>query len=299
MNASGNATDLLAFLAVAKERSFTKAAARLGVSQSALSHTVRSLEARLGLRLLTRTTRSVSPTEAGERLIQKVGPHFDEIEIELAGLSDLRDTPTGKIRINAMDHVLDVIIRPVLNTFLPKYPDISVEVCCDYSFVDIAAEGFDAGVRLGEAVADGMIATRIGPDMRLSVVGSPAYFEGRNRPETPRDLTSHRCNNLRLPTNGGLYTWEFTKDGETLNVRVTGQVTFNGVYPLLDAALDGFGLSYIPHDLVAAHIDTGRLIHVLEDWSPTFAGFHLYYPSRRQASPAFALLLEALRYRAG
>ncbi|KPW81505.1 LysR family transcriptional regulator [Pseudomonas cannabina] len=290
---------MLAFLAVAKERSFTKAAARLGVSQSALSHTVRSLEARLGLRLLTRTTRSVSPTEAGERLIQKVGPHFDEIEIELAGLSDLRDTPTGKIRINAMDHVLDVIIRPVLNTFLPKYPDISVEVCCDYSFVDIAAEGFDAGVRLGEAVADGMIATRIGPDMRLSVVGSPAYFEGRNRPETPRDLTSHRCNNLRLPTNGGLYTWEFTKDGETLNVRVTGQVTFNGVYPLLDAALDGFGLSYIPHDLVAAHIDTGRLIHVLEDWSPTFAGFHLYYPSRRQASPAFALLLEALRYRAG
>ncbi|BBN63357.1 LysR family transcriptional regulator [Pseudomonas syringae] len=292
-----NAADLLAFLAVAKERSFTKAAARLGVSQSALSHTVRSLEARLGLRLLTRTTRSVSPTEAGERLIQKVGPHFDEIEIELAGLSDLRDTPAGKIRINAMDHSLDLIIRPVLKTFLHKYPDISVEVCCDYSFVDIAAEGFDAGVRLGEAVADGMIATRIGPDMRLSVVGSPAYFEGRTKPETPRDLTAHRCNNLRLPTNGGLYAWEFAKDSETLNVRVTGQVTFNGVYPLLDAALDGFGLSYIPHDLVAEHIEAGRLIQVLEDWSPTFAGFHLYYPSRRQASPAFALLLEALRYR--
>lgn len=179
-----------------------------------------------------------------------------------------------------MDHSLDLIIRPVLNTFLHKYPDISVEVCCDYSFVDIAAEGFDAGVRLGEAVADGMIATRIGPDMRLSVVGSPAYFEGRTKPETPRDLTAHRCNNLRLPTNGGLYAWEFAKDSETLNVRVTGQVTFNGVYPLLDAALDGFGLSYIPHDLVAEHIEAGRLIQVLEDWSPTFAGFPPLLPEQ-------------------
>jgi DNA-binding transcriptional LysR family regulator len=292
-----NASDLLAFLAVAKERSFTKAAARLGVSQSALSHTIRGLEARLGLRLLTRTTRSVSPTEAGERLIRKVGPHFEEIEMELAGLSDLRDTPAGNIRINAMDHVLDQIIRPVLKDFLPKYPDISVEVCCDYSFVDIAAQGFDAGVRLGEDVADGMIATRIGPDMRMSVVGSPDYFANRELPKTPRALTDHLCNNLRLPTNGGLYAWEFAKDGERLKVRVSGQVTYNGVYQLLAAALDGFGLSYVPHDLVAPHISSGHLVQVLEDWSPWFSGFHLYYPSRRQSSPAFALLVDALRYK--
>lgn len=292
-----NANDLLAFLAVAKERSFTKAAAKLGVSQSALSHTIRALEERLGLRLLTRTTRSVSPTEAGERLMKRVGPHFEEIEIELAGLSDLRDTPTGSIRINATDYTLDFIIGPVLKEFLPKYPDISVEVCCDYSFVDIAAQGFDAGVRLGEDVAEGMIATRIGPDMHMSVVGSPAYFDGRERPRTPRDLTDHRCNNLRLPTNGGLYAWEFAKGSESLKARVTGQVTYNGVYQLRQAALDGFGLSYIPNDLVAPYIKAGQLIHVLEDWSPLFAGFHLYYPSRRQASPAFALLVDALRYR--
>jgi len=292
-----NATDLLAFLAVARERSFTKAAAKLGVSQSALSHTIRGLEARLGLRLLTRTTRSVSPTEAGERLMKKVGPHFEEIELELAGLSDLRDTPTGSIRINAIDHVLEMIIRPVLNEFLPKYPDISVEVCCDYSFVDIAAHGFDAGVRLGEDVAEGMIATRIGPDMRMSVVGSPAYFANRTLPQSPRDLTDHQCNNLRLPTNGGLYAWEFAKDGESLKARVTGQITYNGVYQLLHAALDGFGLSYIPNDLIAPYVKAGSLIHVLEDWSPLFAGFHLYYPSRRQASPAFALLVDALRYK--
>ncbi len=292
-----NASDLLAFLAVAKERSFTKAAARLGVSQSALSHTIRGLEARLGLRLLTRTTRSVSPTEAGERLVNRVGPHFEHIEFELAGLSDLRDTPSGTIRINAMDHALDQIIRPVLKTFLPKYPDISVEVCCDYGFVDIAAQGFDAGVRLGEDVAEGMIATRIGPDMRMAVVGSPAYFASRTPPDTPRALTGHLCNNLRLPTNGGLYAWEFAKGDETLKVRVTGQVTYNGVYQLLEAALDGFGLSYIPHDVVAPYLKSGQLVQVLEDWSPQFAGFHLYYPSRRQASPAFALLVEALRYR--
>jgi len=292
-----NANDLLAFLAVARERSFTKAAAKLGVSQSALSHTIRGLEARLGLRLLTRTTRSVSPTEAGERLMNKVGPHFEEIEIELAGLSDLRDTPAGSIRISATDYSLDFIIRPRLNQFLPQYPDISVEVCCDYSFVDIAAHGFDAGVRLGEDVADGMIATRIGPDMRMAVVGSPGYFASRPRPETPRDLTDHRCNNLRLPTNGGLYAWEFSKNGESIKARVTGQVTYNGVYPLRQAALDGYGLSYIPHDVVEPFIAAGQLIHVLEDWSPLFAGFHLYYPSRRQASPAFALLVDALRFR--
>jgi DNA-binding transcriptional LysR family regulator len=292
-----NANDLLAFLAVARERSFTKAAAKLGVSQSALSHTIRALEARLGLRLLTRTTRSVSPTEAGQHLLETIGPHFEEIEIELAALSNLRDTPAGNIRINAMDHALEYILWPVLKPFLAKYPDISVEVCCDYSFVDIAAQGFDAGVRLGEDVAQGMIATRIGPDMRMAVVGSPDYFANRVRPETPRDLTDHACNNLRLPTNGGLYAWEFKKGEESLKARVSGQVTLNGVYQLLNAALDGVGLSYIPEDLVAPHIAAGRLVQVLEDWCPPFAGFHLYYPSRRQASPAFALLLDALRYR--
>ena len=294
-----NANDLIAFLAVAKERSFTKAAGKLGVSQSALSHTVRGLEARLGLRLLTRTTRSVSPTEAGERLISTVGPSFEDIEFALASLSDLRDRPAGNIRINAMDHAFETVLRPVLKIFLPQYPDISVEVCCDYGFVDIAAQGFDAGVRLGEAVADGMIATRIGPDMRLLVVGSPAYFAGRQIPVTPRCLPNHLCNNLRLPTLGGLYAWEFEKDGQTLNVRVSGQVTHNGIYPLLDAALDGFGLSYIPEDLAAPYIASGQLQVVLEDWSPWYAGFHLYYPSRRQNSPAFALLVEALRYRPG
>jgi DNA-binding transcriptional LysR family regulator len=292
-----NANDLIAFLAVAKERSFTKAAGKLGVSQSALSHTVQALEARLGLRLLTRTTRSVSATEAGERLIRTVGPMFEEIEFALADLSDLRDRPAGNIRINAMDHALELVLRPTLKQFLPRYPDISVEVCCDYSFVDIAAQGFDAGVRLGEAVADGMIATRIGPDMRMLVVGSPEYFTQRDLPITPRCLTKHLCNNLRLPTNGGVYAWEFAKDLETLNVRVAGQITYNGVYQLLDAALDGFGLSYIPEDIAAPYIANGQLQVVLEDWSPWYSGFHLYYPSRRQASPAFALLVEALRYR--
>jgi DNA-binding transcriptional LysR family regulator len=292
-----NANDLLAFLAVARARSFTKAAAKLGVSQSALSHTIRALEARLGMRLLTRTTRSVSPTEAGQHLLETVGPHFEEIEIELVALSNLRDTPAGNIRINAMDHALEYILWPVLKPFLAQYPDISVEVCCDYGFIDIAAQGFDAGVRLGEDVAQGMIATRIGPDMRMAVVGSPAYFAERPLPNTPRDLTDHQCNNLRLPTNGGLYAWEFKKGGESLKARVSGQVTFNGVYQLLTAALDGFGLSYLPEDLVAPHLATGRLVQVLEDWCAPFAGFHLYYPSRRQASPAFALLLEALRYR--
>ncbi|WP_212627156.1 LysR family transcriptional regulator [Pseudomonas sp. PP3] len=292
-----NANDLLAFLAVARERSFTKAAGKLGVSQSALSHTIRGLEARLGLRLLTRTTRSVSPTEAGQHLIDSVAPHFEEIEIGLAALSNLRDTPAGNIRINAVDHALEYILWPVLKPFLAQYPDISIEVSCDYRFVDIAAQGFDAGVRLGEDVAQGMIATRIGPDMRMAVVGSPAYFAHRTLPKTPRDLTDHQCNNLRLPTHGGLYAWEFEKGKESLKARVSGQVTFNGVYQLLTAALDGFGLSYIPEDLVAPHIADGRLVRVLEDWCPLFAGFHLYYPSRRQASPAFALLLEALRYR--
>ena len=227
----------------------------------------------------------MSPTEAGEHLLQTIGPRFEEIEVELAALSNLRETPAGKIRISATDHSLNWILRPVLQTFLPQYPDVAVEVCCDYGFVDIAGQGFDAGVRLGEDVAQGMIATRIGPDMRMAVVGSPAYFARCAAPQTPRDLTDHACNNLRLPTN------------ESLKVRVAGQVTLNGVYPLLDAALDGFGLSYIPENVVAPFLADGRLIQVLGDWCPAFSGYHLYYPSRRQAAPAFALLVEALRYR--
>jgi DNA-binding transcriptional LysR family regulator len=291
-----NANDLLAFLVVARERSFTKAAAKIGVSQSALSHTVRALETRLGLRLLTRTTRSVSPTEAGERLMKTIGPHVEAIELQLAALSDLRDRPAGNLRINATDHALDCLLRPKLKTFLHQYPDINVEVCCEYGLVDIVAQGFDAGVRLGESVADGMIATRIGPDMRMAVVGTPDYFARYPAPESPRDLTAHRCNNLRFSTHGGLYAWEFARDGESLNVKVTGQTIHNGVYPLLGAALDGLGLSYIPEDVCAPYLADGRLIRVLEDWSPAFAGLHLYYPSRRQPSPAFTLLLEALRH---
>ncbi|WP_416423876.1 LysR family transcriptional regulator [Pseudomonas sp. App30] len=291
-----NANDLLAFLAVARERSFTKAAAKIGVSQSALSHTIRGLEARLGLRLLIRTTRSVSPTEAGQRLLQTVGPHFEEIEIQLAALSDLRDRPAGNLRINASDYSLDTVLRPRLRTFLQQYPDIKVEVCCDNGLVDIAAQGFDAGVRLGEQVAEGMIATRISADMRMAVVGTPEHFARYPKPLTPRDLTAHPCNNLRLATHGGLYAWEFAKGGESLNVKVTGQVIHNGVYQLLAAAVDGLGLSYVPEDLCAPYFQRGELVRVLEDWSPAFAGFHLYYPSRRQASPAFALLVEALRH---
>lgn len=295
--AKPNFNDLLAFVTVARSGSFTRAAVQLGVTQSAVSQVVSALEARLKIRLLTRTTRSVSPTEAGEHLLQTIGPRFEEIEVELAALSNLRETPAGKIRISATDHSLNWILRPVLQTFLPQYPDVAVEVCCDYGFVDIAGQGFDAGVRLGEDVAQGMIATRIGPDMRMAVVGSPAYFARCAAPQTPRDLTDHACNNLRLPTNGGLYAWEFEKEGESLKVRVSGQVTLNGVYPLLDAALDGFGLSYIPENVVAPFLADGRLIQVLGDWCPAFSGYHLYYPSRRQAAPAFALLLEALRYR--
>lgn len=292
-----NANDLLAFLMVARERSFTKAAAKIGVSQSALSHTVRALEARLGLRLLTRTTRSVSPTEAGQRLLQTVGPHFEEIEVHLAALSDLRDRPAGNLRINATDYSLESLLRPKLKPFLQQYPDIKVEVYCDYGLVDIAAHGFDAGVRLGEQVAEGMIATRIGPDLRMAVVGTPDYFARHPKPLTPRDLTAHLCNNLRLATHGGLYAWEFAKDGEPLNVKVTGQVTHNGVFQLLGAALDGLGLSYVPEELCTPYLASGALERVLEDWSPAFAGLHLYYPSRRQTSPAFSLLLEALRHR--
>ncbi len=289
--------DIVVFLAVARERSFTRAAARLGVSQSALSQTVRGLEARLGLRLLTRTTRSVAPTEAGERLLHAAGPRLDEIEAEMAALSELRDKPAGTIRITAHDHAVRAVLWPALDKFLPDYPDIKLEIVIDYGLTDIVAERFDAGIRTGEMVAKDMVAVRIGPDMRSAVVGAPSYFAKRTRPKTPQDLTAHACINLRLPTHGGLYAWEFEKGGREIRVRVEGQLVFNGTAPMLDAALSGFGLAYVPEDTVRTHLADGRLIGVLADWCPPYPGYHLYYPSRRQPTPAFALLVNALRYR--
>jgi len=292
-----NVNDLLAFLAVARARSFTRAAAQMGVSQSALSHTIRGLEERLGIRLLTRTTRSVAPTEAGERLLRNVGPHFDEIDAEIDALSDLRDKPSGTIRINSSEHAAETLLWPKLAQFLPHYPDIKVEIWADYTLADIVAERFDAGVRLGEQVAKDMVAIRIGPEERFVVVGAPAYLAGRELPRHPQDLLPHRCINLRLPTLGGLYAWEFEKDGRELKVRVDGQLVFNALPPILKAVLASFGLAFLPEELVRPHIAAGRLVPMLEDWSPPFPGYHLYYPSRRQHSPAFALLVEALRYR--
>ena len=292
-----NLNDLVAFLAVAKARSFTKAAAQLGVSQSALSHTIRRLEERLGLRLLTRTTRSVAPTEAGERLLRAAEPRLDEIDAELAALSELRDKPSGTIRITAHDHAVRTVLWPVLARLLPDYPDIKVEIVIDYGLTDIVAERYDAGVRSGEMVAKDMIAARIGPDMRSAVVAAPSYFARRPKPKRPQDLTTHTCINLRLPTHGGLYAWEFEKGGRELRVRVEGQLVFNGTAPMLDAALAGFGLAYVPEDSVEGHLADGRLIRVLADWCPAYPGYHLYYPSRRQPTPAFALLVNALRYR--
>jgi DNA-binding transcriptional LysR family regulator len=293
----GHLDDLRAFVAVGRERSFTKAAAKLGVSQSALSHTIRELEARVGIRLLTRTTRSVSPTEAGERLLDSLGPRFEEIDAELAALSELREKPAGTIRMTATDYAVDTILWPKLTTFLGRYPDIKIEIIVDYGLTDIVAQRFDAGVRVGEQVAQGMIAVRIGPDLRMAVVGAPSYFRKRSEPRTPQDLIEHNCINLRLSTHGGLYAWEFEKAKRELKVRVEGQLTFNGTYQMLTAALAGYGLAYVPEDVAEHHIAKGRLKQVLQDWCPPESGYHLYYPSRRQQSPAFALLLDALRYR--
>ena len=289
--------DLAAFLAVAEERSFTRAAAKLGTSQSALSHTVRRLEARLGLRLLLRTTRSVAPTEAGERLVETLRPAFDGIEARIDALSELRDRPAGTIRITSGEHAAQTVLWPALERFLPLYPDIRVEIATDYRMIDLAEGRFDAGVRLGEHLAEDMIAVPIGPDMRMIVVGSPVYFADRPLPTTPHDLTAHACINLRLPTRGGLYVWEFEKDGRPLNVRVDGPLIVNDMDLMVRGALSGLGLSIVMHDQVRDELADGRLIHVLQDWSPPFPGYHLYYPSRRQPTPAFSLLVEALRYR--
>jgi DNA-binding transcriptional LysR family regulator len=293
----GTLDDLRALVAVGRERSFTKAAARLGVSQSALSHTIRALEARVGIRLLTRTTRSVAPTEAGERLMQTLAPRFEEIEAELEALGELREKPAGTVRITATDHAVDTLLWPKLARFLRQNPDIKVELIVDYGLTDIVAERYDAGVRSGEQVAQGMIAVRIGPDLRMAVVGAPSYFRNRSVPRRPQDLIDHRCINLRLPTHGGLYAWEFEKGGREVRVRVEGQLVFNGTFQMLNAALAGFGLAYVPEDVAQPHLAKGRLARVLEDWCPPYSGLHLYYPSRRQSSAAFALLVDALRHR--
>ncbi|WP_420968685.1 LysR family transcriptional regulator [Bradyrhizobium sp. B120] len=289
--------DLIAFLAVARERSFTRAAARLGVSQSALSHTMRALEERLGVRLLTRTTRSVAPTEAGERLLQGIGPRFEEIEAELTALNALREKPAGTIRINAGEHAAETILWPALEKFLPRYPDIKVDLTVDNGLANIVAERFDAGVRLGEQLAKDMIAVRIAPDFRMVVVGAPSYFKRRERPKRPQDLTQHACINIRLPTHGGIYAWEFEKRGRPIKVRVDGQLVFNSNALRIKAALAGLGLAYVAEDQVQAQLAKGQLVQVLDDWCAPFPGYHLYYPSRRQSSPAFALLVQALRYR--
>jgi DNA-binding transcriptional LysR family regulator len=289
--------DLVAFLAVADARSFTRAAAKLGTSQSALSHTIRRLEARLGLRLLTRTTRSVAPTEAGEKLIETLRPALDEIDTRLTALTELREKPAGTIRITTGDHAAQTILLPALVQLLPRYPDIHVELTVDNALTDIVAERYDAGVRMGEQVAKDMVAVPIGPEMRMAAVGAPSYFARRRAPRTPQDLADHVCINLRLPTRGGLYAWEFEKNGRKLNVRVEGQLVLNTVDRMFDAAIAGLGLAYLPDDMVQGAIADKRLIRALGDWCPPFAGYHLYYPSRRQQAPAFALLVESLRYR--
>ena len=288
--------DLIAFLAVAREQSFTRAAAQMGVSQPALSKTVRELEQRLGVRLLTRTTRSVSTTEAGERLLQTISPHFDGIDAGLAALGELRDRPAGNLRITSVEHASQTILVPALTKLLARFPEITVEIIDDYGFRDIVSERFDMGIRLGEQVAQDMIAVRIGPDYGRAVVGSPAYFDNHPIPLTPHDLASHACIGLRLPTSGGLWSWPFVKDGHEIKVRPQGQAMFNTIGHMLDMTLAAVGLAYLPEDVVEAYIASGQLIRVLADWSPPASGYHLYYPSRRQPTPAFSLILDALRY---
>jgi len=292
-----NINDLIAFVAVARARSFTRAAARIGVSPSALSHSMRGLEEQLGLRLLTRTTRSVAPTEAGDRLLNALGPRFDAIDAELAALSALREKPAGKIRITADEVALQAVLWPKLRLLLPDYPDIEVEIITEYGLTDIVAERYDAGVRTGGLVAKDMIAVPIGPDMRMAVVAAPAYLARRPAPRTPQELTTHSCINLRLPTYGGLYVWEFDQNGHDIRVRVQGQLVFNSISPILQATRDGFGIAYLAEEHVQPWLDNGHLVRLLDEWCSPFAGFHLYYPSRRQPTPAFTLLVEALRHR--
>ncbi|PYE93569.1 LysR family transcriptional regulator [Rhizobium sp. PP-F2F-G38] len=292
-----NVNDLLAFIVVARERSFTRAAAQLGMSQSGLSHAIRGLEERLGLRLLTRTTRSVAPTAEGEQLLETIVPRFEEVEMQLSSLTDHRDRPAGIIRITAEDYAIDAIIWPKIRDALADFPDVKVEFMIDYGLTDIVAERFDAGVRLGEIVSQGMISVPISGDQRMIVIASPSYLEKRGTPRVPQDLTGHNCINLRLPTHGGLYSWEFEKAGEELRVRVDGQMTFNGIGQICRAAVDGYGLGFVPDGLAIPHIEKGRLVQVLGDWCPPYTGYHLFYPNKRQSSAAFKLVVDALRYR--
>ena len=289
--------DLTAFTEVARECSFTRAAAKMGVSQSALSHTIRQLEARLGVRLLTRTTRAVSLTAAGERLLDGIGPHIDEISAHIEALSALKDKPAGTIRISAADYAISHVLWPKLRKFLPQYPDIKVELILDNGLTDIVTERYDAGVRMGEHLAKDMISARIGPDFSLAVVGSPSYFAEHGVPAHPKDLVGHTCINFRLPSSGGLYVWEFEEEEQEIRIRVDGQLVFNNTFNALEATLDGFGLSYIPLEIAKPYVEDGRLQHALREFSPPWDGYYLYYPSRRQSSPAFAALLEALRHR--
>jgi DNA-binding transcriptional LysR family regulator len=289
--------DLVAFLTVAEERSFTRAAALLGTSQSSLSHTVRRLEERMDLRLLTRTTRNVVPTDAGEQLMATLRPAFNDIRGRIDALSAMRQRPGGTIRITSSRHAAETILMPAVKRLMTDYPDVNVEISIDQRFVDLVAERYDAGVRLGESIEKDMIAVRIGPELRMTVAGSPGYFERNPKPNTPHELTQHNCINLRLPTLGGLYAWEFERDGRPVNVRVEGQFVCDDVPMIIDAALDGLGLTCLPDDHLKPLIEEGRLVQVLEDWCPPFPGYHLYYPSRRLGSPAFALLVDALRYR--
>lgn len=292
-----NFSDLLAFIAVARSQSFTRAAVQLRVSQPALSYAVRELEAKLGVRLLMRSTRNVSPTEAGQRLLDRVAPQFDEIEAEIEALGELRDKPMGTIRITAIDYAIRSTLWPKLAKFLPQYPDITVELISEYKSVDIAAQGYDAGVRFGEELAQDMISVRIGPDVRNTVVGTKSYLAKRKRPKTPHDLMEHACINLRMATRGGLYEWEFVKGKRAVNARANGSLVFSNAYDILEAAKDGFGLAYLPEDMIHPYIEKGQLVSLLEDWCPTWSGLHLYYPNRRQPSRAMTLLIDALRYR--
>ncbi|WP_435655532.1 LysR family transcriptional regulator [Brucella pituitosa] len=285
------------FRIVAEERSFTKAAARIGVAQSTLSHTIKQLEARMGIRLLTRTTRNVATTAAGERLLRTITPRMAEIEEEIGALMEFRDKPSGSIKLTLSDHALESVVWPKLKSVLKDYPDISVELLLDSTFRNIVEEGFDAGVRLGESVEKDMIAVRIGPDWRLVAVASPDYLDAHGVPAHPKDLVRHICINMRHETAGGLYGWEFAKDGEELRVRVGGQLTFNNSYAMIDAALNGYGIAYVPENIVERQIASGELVQVLDDWSPFFDGYFLYYPSRRQNLPAFKVIVDALRHR--
>lgn len=292
-----NYNDLMAFVAVARERSFTRAAAKMGISRSALSHAMSALESRLGVRLLSRTTRSVTTTDAGARLLTTLAPRFSEIDDELALLSALRDKPAGTVRITAQDHAIATVLWPRLLPLLRAHPAIEIELSVDYGLVNIVAQNFDIGVRLGDLVEQDMIAVQITPELPMAVVASPAYLADKKLPAVPSDLTEHRCINLRLPTQGGLYAWDLEKDGQALRVRVTGQAIFNNTFLMLQAAVDGLGLAYVPLDLAGSHIDAGRLVPVLQEWWPRFPGYHLFYANRRQMSPAVALVIEALRWR--